>query len=212
GANYLKEKFPAAKTIIGSRVVEVQKLFKGVFNIGDEDLKADGSAFDMLLEDEQVLPLGSINVRVMHTPGHTPACVSYVVGDALFCGDTVFLPDFGSARCDFPSGDAKALYTSVTTKLFSLPDETRVFVGHDYAPGGRPIAWESTIGDEKAKNKHLHTGVTEAEFVDMRTTRDSTLAAPKLILPSLQVNLRNGKLPTPESNGVSYLKIPLNKL
>lgn len=210
GAGFLKDTFPAAKTMIGSSVTAVQALFKGIFNIGDDELKADGSAFDLLLEDEQVLPLGDLSIRVLHTPGHTPACVTYVIGDACFTGDTIFMPDFGSARCDFPKGSADDLYSSVTDKIYSLPDETRVFVGHDYAPGGRDIKWESTIGEEKASNKHLKAGVAKEEFILMRTERDGSLDAPKLLLPSLQVNLRNGRLPAPESNGTSFIKIPLN--
>jgi glyoxylase-like metal-dependent hydrolase (beta-lactamase superfamily II) len=196
--------------MIGSNVTAVQALFKGIFNIGDDDLKADGSAFDVLLENGQELPLGDLTIRVLHTPGHTPACVTYVIGDACFTGDTIFMPDFGSARCDFPKGSAEDLFQSVTSTIFALPDSTRVFVGHDYAPGGRDIAWETTIGEEKASNKHLKAGVTKESFVTMRVERDGTLNAPKLLLPALQVNLRNGRLPAAEANGTSFLKIPLN--
>jgi len=210
GAGYLKEQLPGAHTAIGENVKAVQAVFKGIFNIGDDELPADGSAFDMLLADGQEVPLGDLTIRVLHTPGHTPACVCLHVGDAVFTGDTVFMPDFGSARCDFPGGSATDIYRSITTKLFTLPDETRVFVGHDYPPEGRGVEFETTVAAQKSSNKHLGGGVAEADFVKMRSERDATLNPPKLLLASLQVNLRNGQLPPPESNGTSYLKVPLN--
>lgn len=211
GASYLKTKFPNAKTGIGENVTQVQELFKGVFNLEDE-FHTDGSQFDVLFQDGQTFPLGEIPGKVLYTPGHTPACVSYAIGDAVFTGDTIFMPDFGTARCDFPKGSAAQLYASVQRLYRELPDATRVFVGHDYQPGGRAAAWETTVGAEKAGNRHLRTGTTQDEFVRQRTERDAQLGFPKLILPSLQVNLRNGALPPPESNGRVYLKIPLNAL
>ena len=210
GANYLKSKFPDAKTGIGENVVQVQELFKGLFNLED-DFQTDGTQFDVLFKDGQTIELGEIQGRVIYTPGHTPACVSYVLGDAVFTGDTIFMPDFGSARCDFPNGSAEQLYESVQ-RLYELPDSTRVFVGHDYQPGGREIAWETTIGEEKSANKHIQSDTTRQEFVKSRSERDATLGMPKLIIPSIQVNLRNGAMPPPESNGKVYLKIPMNVL
>lgn len=208
GAQGLKARFPTAKAAIGEHVKEVQALFKGIFNL-EEDFATDGSQFDVLLADGATFSIGSVPVRVLHTPGHTPACCSYVIGDAVFTGDTVFMPDMGSARCDFPKGSAEALFHSVRDKIFALADSTRVFVGHDYAPGGRPIAVESTIGAEKVGNKHLKESESLEGFVAARESRDKTLGAPRLLLPSLQVNLRNGQLPPAEANGRSYLKIPL---
>jgi len=210
GADFLKTKFPGAKTAIGEHVKVVQAFFKGVFNIPDSDLPADGSSFDHLFTDGEAFKLGELECKILHTPGHTPACVTIVVGDACFTGDTIFMPDFGSARCDFPKGSATSLFHSVRDKIFSLPDATRVFVGHDYAPGGRPIAWETTVAKCKEDNKHLKLGESEESFVKMRTDRDATLGAPKLLLPALQVNLRNGHLPPAEDNGIAYLKIPIN--
>lgn len=210
GAHYLKSKFPTAKTGIGENVALVQQVFKGVFNL-EESFPTDGSQFDVLFRDGQEIAVGNIRGTVLYTPGHTPACVSYVLGDAVFSGDTIFMPDFGSARCDFPKGSAELLYRSVQ-KLYALDDATRVFVGHDYQPGGRNVAWETTIGEQKRSNKHIRADTTPEEFIQWRTERDATLPMPKLIIPSLQVNLRNGDLPPPESNGVSYLKIPMNVL
>lgn len=164
-----------------------------------------------VVQDGEAFKLGELDCRVIHTPGHTPACVSFVIGDAVFTGDTIFMPDYGSARCDFPGGSAAALYDSIQ-KLYALPDETRLFVGHDYMPGGRAAAWETTIGAEKASNKQISATTTKEEFIAWRTARDATLTAPKLILPSLQVNLRNGHMPPAESNGTVYLKLPVNVL
>lgn len=210
GASYLKDKFPNAKTGIGENVTKVQELFKGIFNLADE-FHTDGSQFDMLFADRQTFGLGSLSGRVLYTPGHTPACVCFHIGNALFTGDSLFMPDFGTARCDFPGGSSDALYESIC-KLYQLPDNTRVFVGHDYAPGGREFAWESTIGEEKTKNKQLSADTSREQFVKWRSERDAQLGVPRLIVPSLQVNLRNGVLPSPESNGTVYLKLPINVL
>eukprot|EP00980_Cylindrotheca_fusiformis_P020380 scaffold7412_cov115-Cylindrotheca_fusiformis.AAC.2 len=214
GAEYLKEKFPQAKTAIGENVTKVQTLFKGIFNLDSkhDNFEPDGTQFDMLLKDGEVLDLGNLQVKVLYTPGHTPACICLVVGDAVFTGDTLFMPDMGTARCDFPAGSVESLYNSIQRLYQELPDETRVFVGHDYAPDGREIAWETTIGTSKESNKQLKADTTLEEFSEFRTARDASLSAPRLILPSLQVNLRNGTLPPPESNGISYLKLPLNVL
>uniref|UniRef100_A0A7S3L973 Metallo-beta-lactamase domain-containing protein n=1 Tax=Amphora coffeiformis TaxID=265554 RepID=A0A7S3L973_9STRA len=211
GANYLAQKFPNAKTAIGENVKAVQALFQQVFNLdGEKDnFMPDGSQFDLLLKDNSEFMLGETSVKVLHTPGHTPACISLVVGDCVFTGDTLFMPDMGTARCDFPGGSVDQLFNSIQ-RLYELPDETRVFVGHDYAPGGRPIAWESTIGESKANNKQIKAETTLEEFSVFRKARDAQLAAPKLIIPSLQVNLRNGVMPAAESNGTVYLKVPIN--
>ena len=196
------------QTAIGSHIVDVQAVFKDIYNLPPEFL-ADGSQFDRLFGDEERFRLGRVEARVLHTPGHTPACVTYVIGDAAFTGDTVFMPDFGTARCDFPGGDAAALYRSAR-RILALPPETRVFVGHDYAPGGREVAWETTVAEEREANRHVRDGIDESAFVAMRTERDKTLDVPALLLPSIQVNMRGGDLPEPESNGRAYLKIPLN--
>lgn len=205
-AAYLRDKL-GVKIAIGENVTRVQKVFADLFNL--KDVTTDGSQFDRLLKDGDEIAIGQLTAKVIHTPGHTPACVSYVIGDAVFVGDTIFMPDFGSARCDFPGGDAKTLFASVG-KLLDLPPATRMFVGHDYAPGGRDYAWETTVAAQKAENIHMKDGTDEAAFVEMRTSRDAQLSAPKLILPSLQVNIRAGALPPAEDNGVAYLKIPLD--
>jgi glyoxylase-like metal-dependent hydrolase (beta-lactamase superfamily II) len=214
GAAGLSQRFPAAKTSIGENVKDVQALFQKVFNLSSkspDNFSADGSQFDLLLKDQQELPLGpNMTMKVMHTPGHTPACISLIVGDAVFTGDTLFMPDMGTARCDFPGGSVEQLYHSIQRLYGTLDDSTRVFVGHDYAPGGRELAWETTIGESKTKNKSLRAETTLEEFASFRRARDAQLAAPKLIIPSLQVNLRNGALPPPEENGTVYLKMPLN--
>lgn len=208
-APFLKRK-TKAPVGIGEHIKTVQSVFKGVFNAAD--VSGDGREFDLLLKDGQRLALGELAIEVIHTPGHTPACVSYRIGDALFVGDTVFMPDFGTARADFPGGDARALYRSIR-KLLALPAETRVFLCHDYkAPGRDAYAWQTTIGEERARNIHIHDGVSEDEFVAMREARDKTLEMPALILPSIQVNIRAGELPPPESNGVRYLKLPIDAL
>ena len=196
------------QTAIGSHIVDVQAVFKDIYNLPPEFL-ADGSQFDRLFQDEERFRVGRVEARVLHTPGHTPACVTYVIGNAAFTGDTVFMPDFGTARCDFPGGDAAALYRSAR-RILSLPPETRIFVGHDYAPGGRDVAWETTVAEERRANRHVRDGIDESSFVAMRTERDKVLGVPALLLPSIQVNMRGGDLPEPESNGRAYLKIPLN--
>jgi glyoxylase-like metal-dependent hydrolase (beta-lactamase superfamily II) len=213
GANYLATKFPNAKTAIGENVTAVQSLFKQVFHLDakKDAFEPDGSQFDLLLKDDEEFMLGTTPVKVLHTPGHTPACICLVVGnDAVFTGDTLFMPDMGTARCDFPGGSVDQLYQSIQRLYKELPDETRVFVGHDYAPGGREIAWETTIGECKQTNKQLKEHTSLEEFGTFRRARDAQLAAPKLIIPSLQVNLRNGAMPPPEENGTVYLKIPMN--
>ncbi len=199
-----------ARTGIGAAVRRVQQTFAEIFNIGPE-FPRDGSQWDRLFEDGDVEPLGELAIEAMHTPGHTPACVCYRIGDAVFTGDTIFMPDMGTGRCDFPGGSAADLYAS-TRRILALPPETRVFAGHDYGPGGRPYAWESTVGNQRAPNLHLRDGSSEQEFVSLREARDAGLDLPNLILPSVQVNIRGGALPSPEDNGVSYLKIPLNAL
>lgn len=209
GSQVLKQKLPKAKVGIGAKITDVQNVFKGVFNL-DPEFKTDGSQFDVLIEEGRPLEAGSLKIDTIYTPGHTPACASYVIGDAVFTGDALFMPDYGTGRCDFPAGSADDLYTSVQ-KLYKLPDETRVFVGHDYLPNGRPLAFESTIGDEKRNNIQINAETARAEFVHFRTTRDKTLAAPRLLLPSVQVNIAAGCLPKAETNGVSYLKIPVRK-
>ena len=195
---------------IGGNITAVQKVFKGVFNL-EPGFKQDGSQFDHLFQEGESIPLGMLSGEVMFVPGHTPACAAYRFGDAVFVGDTLFMPDVGTARCDFQGGDARALYAS-TRKLLSLPPETRLFMCHDYPPSDRPVAFDTTVAEQRAKNIHVHDGVSEDEFVTMRTRRDATLEMPTLILPSVQVNIRAGELPPKEDNGVAYLKIPLNAL
>ncbi len=207
GAQALKERF-GAPVVIGETISTVQAVFAPVFDLG-ADFKTDGSQFDALLTDGQETAFGSIVVKAIHTPGHTPACMSYVMGDAVFTGDALFMPDYGVGRCDFPAGDAGTLYTSVHDKLYALPDATRVFVGHDYQPEGRPVAYETTIGASKASNVQLRAATSREAFVEARTARDRTLAAPRLLLPSIQVNIDAGHLPKPHANGRSYLVTPL---
>ena len=209
-APYIQEKL-GGKLAISRAITTVQDVFGKIFNEGTEFAR-DGSQFDRLLDDGDVLMIGEIPLIALHVPGHTPADLAYVVGDALFTGDTMFMPDYGSARADFPGGDARQLYRSVR-RLMQLPDETRVFLCHDYkAPNRDDFVWETTMLAERTGNVHIHEGVTEDAFVDMRTQRDATLAMPKLILPSLQVNIRAGHLPPAEDNGVRYLKLPVNAL
>ena len=209
-APYLQERL-GGKLAIGREIITVQDVFGKIFNEGTEFAR-DGSQFDRLLEDGDALMIGEIPLVALFVPGHTPADMAYVIGDALFTGDTMFMPDYGSARADFPGGDARQLYQSVR-RLMRLPDETRAFLCHDYkAPNREAFVWETTILAERTGNVHLHDGVGEDEFVVMRTERDATLAMPKLIMPSLQVNIRGGRLPEPEANGVSYLKLPVNLL
>jgi len=209
-APYLQEKL-GGELVIGAEIVTVQDVFGKVFNEGT-DFQRDGSQFDRLLSDGEMLAIGEIPLIALHVPGHTPADMAYLVGDAAFVGDTMFMPDYGSARADFPGGDARRLYRSVR-RLMQLPDETRVFLCHDYkAPNRDHFVWETTMLAERTGNVHFHEGVGEDEFVEMRTQRDSTLEMPRLILPSIQVNMRGGHFPEPEDNGVSYLKLPLNAL
>jgi len=195
---------------IGEHVKQVQATFKKIFN-AEPDFATDGSQFDRLLRDGDTLSIGNLKLSVMHTPGHTPACLSYLVADAVFVGDTLFMPDFGTARADFPGGDARTLYRSMH-ELLALPPQTRLFMCHDYMPNGRPLAWESSVADERAENIHVRDGVSEDEYVRMRSARDQTLDVPALLLPSVQVNMRAGRFPPPEDNGVSYLKLPINAL
>ena len=208
-APYVKD-ITGGTTAIGSRIEAVQKVFKTVFN-AEEEFSTDGRQFDRLLDDGEVFHIGELEAKVIHTPGHTPACSTYVVGDKAFVGDTLFMPDFGTARCDFPGGDAGQLYRSIG-KILSLPPETRLFMCHDYAPGGREYRWETSVAEERADNIHVHDGVTESDFVKMRTERDKQLDMPVLILPSVQVNMRAGELPPAESNGTHYLKLPVDLL
>jgi glyoxylase-like metal-dependent hydrolase (beta-lactamase superfamily II) len=196
---------------IGDRIKVVQETFGKIFNEGTR-FQRDGSQFDKLFQEGDVFMIGQMRGEVLHTPGHTPACLTYVIGDAAFVGDTLFMPDFGTARCDFPGGSAEAMFDSVQ-KILSLPDETRIFVGHDYkAPGRDQYAWETTVGEQKARNIHVGAGRSKESFVEMRQKRDATLAMPRLIIPSLQVNMRAGQMPEPEDNGLSYLKVPVNGL
>ncbi len=210
-APYLQEKL-GGRLAIGHEILTVQDVFGKIFNEGTE-FRRDGSQFDQLFHDGDRFSVGSLEATVLHVPGHTPACLAYVIGDAVFPGDTLFMPDYGTARCDFPGGDARTLYRSIQ-RLLSLPDEARVFLCHDYkAPPGRTeFAWETTIGAERTGNIHVREGISEDEFVAMRTGRDATLAMPRLILPSVQVNMNGGRPPAPESNGTRYLKLPLNLL
>jgi glyoxylase-like metal-dependent hydrolase (beta-lactamase superfamily II) len=208
-APYLKEKLGGV-TAIGDHIQQVQKVFQGVFNL-ESSFKTDGSQFGHLLKEDEEFKIGELTAKTLFVPGHTPACVAYQIGDAVFVGDTIFMPDVGTARCDFPGGDAKVLYQSVR-KLLSLPNETRLFMCHDYPPTDRAICFETTVTEQRDKNIHVHDGVTEAEFVAMRSKRDATLEMPVLILPSVQVNIRAGEMPPKEANGVAYLKIPMNLL
>jgi glyoxylase-like metal-dependent hydrolase (beta-lactamase superfamily II) len=201
-------------TGIGARITQVQATFAQLFNVG-RDVPADGSQFDRLFEDGDTIPLGRLTLSVLHTPGHTPACVTYVVADSLprvaFVGDTLFMPDFGTARCDFPGGDARQLYRSIR-KVLALPDDTVLYTGHDYQPGGRAPRFSTTVAGQRAHNLHVGGDVTEDAFVATRSARDATLAPPMLMLPSVQVNIRGGRLPEREANGIAYLKIPLDAL
>ena len=205
-APYLKEK-TGAPIGIGARITEVQRTFAPVFGL--DDVSGDGREFDRLFRDGETIAIGGLQVEVMHTPGHTPACVSYRIGEAVFVGDTLFMPDYGTARADFPGGDARTLYRSIH-RLLALPDATRLYLCHDYkAPGRDHFAWETTVGEEKTRNIHVGGGVDETSFVAMREARDATLAAPVLLLPSLQANIRAGRLPDPDRDGRRFLRIPL---
>ncbi len=209
-APYLAKKF-AANIAIGSNIDKVQKLFGKIFNAGTE-FQMDGSQFDRLFDDNDKFEVGNMPVKVIHTPGHTPACVTYLVGDSAFIGDTLFMPDFGTARADFPGGSASDLYNSIQ-KILSLPQETRLFLCHDYkAPGREDFCWQSTVAEQRADNIHVGGGKTEEEFVKFRVDRDEKLGMPKLIIPSIQVNMRAGNLPPKEDDGEHYLKIPINRM
>jgi glyoxylase-like metal-dependent hydrolase (beta-lactamase superfamily II) len=209
-APWLQEKL-GGRIAIGEHIVTVQKTFGKLFNAGSE-FQRDGSDFDRLWKDGDQFRIGTLDVTVLHVPGHTPACVAYVIGDAVFVGDTMFMPDYGTARADFPGGDARTLYRSIR-RILSLPPETRLFMCHDYLPQGRDrYVWESTVAEQRRSNVHAHDGVSEEEFVAMRESRDATLDMPRLMLPSVQTNMRAGHLPPPESNGIVYLKIPVNAL
>ncbi|MFZ5834391.1 MAG: MBL fold metallo-hydrolase [Pseudomonadota bacterium] len=207
---YLQEKL-GGKIVIGEAVTTVQKVFAEIFNT-KSDFPPDGTQFDRLIKDGDKLPLGSLEFRAMHTPGHTPACMTYVIGDAAFIGDTLFMPDYGTARADFPGGEARALYHSIQ-KILALPPATRLFLCHDYlSPQRKEYVWQTSVAAQKAENIHVHDGISEEAFVAMRKARDATLNMPALILPSVQINMRAGHFPPPEDNGVSYLKLPLNYL
>ena len=208
-APYLRREL-GGQIAIGNNITQVQGIFKKVFNL-EPEFRLDGSQFDRLLADGETVAIGSLEVQALAVPGHTPGCMAYRVGDAVFVGDTLFMPDVGTARCDFPGGNAATLYGSVL-RLLALAPATRLFVCHDYPPGGREPQWESTVADQRARNIHIHDGVTEQQFVAMRTARDATLQMPNLILPSIQVNIRAGQMPPVEANGTAYLKIPLNSL
>ena len=208
-AHYLREA-TGAPIVIGKQITAVQAIFAPIFEA--DDVTPDGSQFDRLVSDGDSLPLGEQTIAVMHTPGHTPACVTYIIGDAAFVGDTLFMPDYGTARTDFPGGSAAELYRS-TRRILALDPETRIFVGHDYLPAGRSdYRWESTVAEQRAGNVHVHDGVSEAEFAALRTARDATLGAPQLILPSLQVNIRAGALPPPTEQGHTFLRLPVGAL
>jgi glyoxylase-like metal-dependent hydrolase (beta-lactamase superfamily II) len=205
-APYIKQK-TGAPVCIGEHIRDVQQIFRPVFNA--DDVSGDGSEFDHLFKDGERFTIGGLQGEVMYTPGHTPACVSYKIGDAVFVGDTMFMPDYGTARADFPGGDARNLYRSIR-RILDFPPQTRLFMCHDYkAPGRDSFAWETTVAEERAKNVQVHDGVTEDEFVAKRTARDKTLSTPQLLLPSIQVNMRAGKFPPAEANGIRYLKVPL---
>ncbi|MEI7967801.1 MAG: MBL fold metallo-hydrolase [Betaproteobacteria bacterium] len=208
-APYLKREL-GGEVGIGSQITRVQRVFKEIFNL-EAGFALDGSQFDRLLDDGDTIALGAIVGTVIAVPGHTPACVAYRFGDAVFVGDTLFMPDVGTARCDFPGGDARKLYASIR-KILSLPPKTRLFMCHDYPPGDRPISFETSVAEERVGNIHVREGITEDQFVEMRTRRDATLEMPVLILPAVQVNIRAGRLPPAESNGTAYLKIPINAL
>ncbi len=206
-AVYLRQQL-GGKIAVSNHVSQVQETFKKLFNAGD-DFIPDGSQFDVLLAEGEAIPLGNMAGRVMHTPGHTPACATYVFGDAAFVGDTLFMPDYGTARCDFPGGDAAKLYASIQ-RILELPGETRLFTCHDYGAEGRDFAWQSSVSEQARDNIHIADGVSVADFVDLREDRDAGLATPVLLLPAVQVNMRAGHMPPPDDNGISYLKIPLN--
>lgn len=207
-AQNLKSIYPSAILAIGEDITKVQDSFSDIFNL--KDFNTNGVQFDLLLNDGQILDVKAFELKVIFTPGHTPACCSYLIKDLLFTGDALFMPDYGTGRCDFPLGSSKELYNSIHNKLYKLPDSTRFFTCHDYMPNGRDLQFESTIGDSKKNNIQLKDSTTEAQFIEFRDSRDMTLSAPKLLLPSIQINIDAGKLPKEEDNGKSYLKIPIN--
>lgn len=208
-AHHLRE-VTGAPIVIGAHITQVQAIFGALFEA--DDVTHDGAVFDQLVDQGDALPLGNLSINVMHTPGHTPACVTYVIGDSAFVGDTMFMPDYGTARADFPGGSAHALYGSIR-RILDLAPETRIFVGHDYLPAGRTsFAWETTVAEQRAQNIHIHEGISEDSFIAMRTARDKTLEAPQLILPALQVNIRAGALPPASPGGHVYLRLPINAL
>jgi glyoxylase-like metal-dependent hydrolase (beta-lactamase superfamily II) len=209
GMAYFKDRY-GARTVIGREIAVVQARFRDLYNLGP-DFPVDGRQFDVLLAEGDRLDVGPLGVQALHTPGHTPACLTYQIGDALFVGDVIFMPDYGTARCDFPGGSAETLYDSIQ-RLYTLPDTMRMFTCHDYQPGGRALRFESTVGEQKTANIQLKARTKKEEFVAFRKARDRTLEMPALILPSLQVNIRAGRLPEPEGNGIAYLKLPLNVL
>ncbi len=198
------------KIAIGDHISVVQGVFKGIFHL-EAGFAVDGSQFDELIKEDQVIHFGNLSFKALFVPGHTPACMAYLVGDAIFVGDTMFMPDVGTARYDFPGGDAHTLYQSIQ-KILSFPPQTRLFMCHDYPPNDRPVHFETTVAEERKSNIHMHDGISEAQFIEMRTTRDATLEMPVLILPAIQINIRAGELPPKEANGISYLKIPVNAL
>ena len=208
-AHYLRKQL-GGQIAIGAAITDVQSVFKGIFNL-EPEFHPDGSQFDHLFQDGDSFQIGGMTVSAMHTPGHTPACMTYVVGNAAFVGDTLFMPDGGSARADFPGGDARTLYRSIQ-QVLSLPDQMRLFICHDYGPNGREIRWETTVAEQKAHNIHVKDVITEDEFVATREARDATLSMPKLIIPALQVNMRGGDLPPPDDSGKRFLKVPINGL
>ncbi len=208
GSQVLKQKFPEIKIGIGAKITDVQTVFKRVFNL-NPNFVTDGSQFDILLNEKDILKAGTLEMKTIFTPGHTPACCSYLIGDCVFTGDALFMPDYGTGRCDFPAGSADELYTSIHEKLYKLPDSTKVFVGHDYLPNARGVEFETTIGESKLKNIQLKAETPREEFVHFRKSRDKTLAAPRLLLPSVQLNIDAGKLPMAENNGTRYIKIPV---
>ena len=208
-APYIQKQL-GGKIAIGYHIQDVQKVFKGIFNL-EPEFKVDGSQFDYLIEEGKNLEFGNLSIHPIFVPGHTPACMAYEIGDAIFVGDTLFMPDVGTARCDFPGGSANNLYKSIQ-KILSYPDNTRLFMCHDYPPSNRPVAYETTVAKQKKDNIHIHDGISEEQFVEMRTKRDKTLQMPVLLLPSIQVNVRAGHHPPPENNGKRYLKIPLDVL
>lgn len=209
GSPELKTRYPKLKIGIGAKISDVQDVFKGVFNF--KDLKTDGSQFDETFKEGETINAGSINIDVIETPGHTPACVSYKINDSIFVGDALFMPDYGTGRCDFPAGSAEDLYVSVHDKIYGLPDETKIYVGHDYQPNGREVMWQTTVGESKENNKQLTSSTSKDDFVKMRNERDATLNAPRLILQSVQVNINAGDLPFKDENGTPFLKMPVTK-